>query len=299
MSLEYPKLFPAVFAYNGDSTEDIPVVPETLGTGNVSYQLGFPPETSLPLPPKGDGKSVSRSDMNALFKQITQMLMFVQSGGLFSYDSSLSYKAYQSIVLHDGIIYICIKDLDAGIEATPGVDKLSWQTLISYLQQSSASQVGNIIIRPVMKLPANAILCNGAEVAINDYPLLYNELGTESSEGCQPGFFKVPDLRGYFLRFLDMGRGVDSEPDRSVMSYQEDASRAITGQLGQLNNYAGLIGAQQGAFSSAKWGTSIGIKSTTGADNYISVDFDSSRVVPTASENRSKNVALVAAIIFE
>ena len=299
MALEYPKLFPAVFAYSGDTTDDIPVVPSELGTGNVSYQLGFPPETSLPLPPKGDGKSVSRSDMNALFKHITQMLMYMQSGGVFVYDQSLSYKAYQSIVVHNNTLYICIKDIDAGVEAEPGVDQYSWQLLMTYLQQTSASQVGNIILRPVMKLPPNAILANGAEVAIDNYPLLYEELGPESAEGCQEGFFRVPDLRGYVPRFLDMGRGIDSESDRRVMSYQEDAIRNITGQIGHINNYAGVTGPQEGAFQSHAWGTSVGIKATVGADNYITIDFDASRVVPTASENRVKNVALVAAIIFE
>lgn len=299
MALEYPKLFPAVFAYSGDSTENIPVVPTELGKGNVSYQLGFPPETSLPLPPKGEGKSVSRADMNALFKQITQMLMFMQSGGVFNYNQTLSYKAYQSIVSYNNILYICIKDINSGANSVPGVDRYSWQPLMTYLQQTSASQVGNIIIRPVMKLPPNAILANGAEVAIDNYPLLYNELGPESAKGCQKGFFKVPDLRGYVLRFLDMGRGIDSEPNRQVMSYQNDAIRNMTGQIGHINNYAGVTGPQEGVFQSRAWGTSIGIKSTVGADNYITIDFDASRVVPTAKENRVKNVALVAAIIFE
>ena len=48
--------------------------------------------------------------------------------------------------------------------------------------------------------PSGFLLCNGQEVAITEFPILYNIIGT--LEGCQSeneGMFKVPDLRGRFL----------------------------------------------------------------------------------------------------
>ncbi len=297
MALQYPKPIPAIFANKGSVTEEIPVSLSTTGSGRVSYDLGFPPETGLPLPPRGQGKPVARSDMNALFKLITEFMMYCQSGGMFNYDPSLSYKANQSTVLHKGVFYFCLQDNSPEQQIEPGTMPTVWQPLISYLQQQSASQVGNIIFRPTKKMPPNAIIADGRIVNIDQYPLLYAELGEESAEGCPEGQFKIPDLRGYFIRCADLEKGIDK--GREVMTVQGDAIRNMTGQLGHINNFAALIGPQEGVFALEKWGTSTGIRASSQTDNYMTVMFDASRQVPTAEENRPINVSLVAGIIFE
>ncbi|MGL6646721.1 hypothetical protein ACSZOH_15925 [Aeromonas caviae] len=114
--------------------------------------------------------------------------------------------------------------------------------------------------------------------------------------------FRIYDVRGEFLRAWDDGRGVDS--GRTVGGAQGDAIRNITGTFGDartgVNASVSFLNAS-GAFASIK-----GIKNTVGnttiiantPDNPYIVDFDASRVVAVASENRPRNTALLAAIKF-
>jgi phage-related tail fiber protein len=103
------------------------------------------------------------------------------------------------------------------------------------------------------------------------------------------GTFAVYDLRGEFIRAWDNGRGAD--PGRAFGSAQGDAIRNITGGI-----YSNTIVSGSGAFRSYGGGTQIStgvIPSSTNA-----VNFDASRVVPTADENRPRNVALPAYVKF-
>lgn len=61
-------------------------------------------------------------------------------------------------------------------------------------------------------LPADAnwLECNGAELLIADYQALYGAIGNAFGLG-NPGYFKLPDLRGEFLRGWDHGRGKDPD----------------------------------------------------------------------------------------
>ncbi|KGQ55484.1 hypothetical protein IE01_08215 [Gallibacterium anatis DSM 16844 = F 149] len=95
---------------------------------------------------------------------------------------------------------------------------------------------------------------------------------------------RLPDLRGEFIRGWDNGRGVDS--GRSLLSNQGDAIRNITGSINNITS-EGSIGAS-GAFSSSY--SSGGRAAGDGAGRSTAY-FDVSRVVPTASENRPRNIA--------
>jgi len=55
-----------------------------------------------------------------------------------------------------------------------------------------------------------------------DYPLLFGVIGTTYNTGGETGAqFRLPDLRGEFIRGLDAGRGVDT--GRTLGSGQGDA----------------------------------------------------------------------------
>ena len=99
------------------------------------------------------------------------------------------------------------------------------------------------------------------------------------------------DLRGEFIRGWDAGRGADV--GRTLGSFQGDAIRNITG------HYGNSMWRDQGT----GWGSSGGAfyygyypgNAPNGAGNYgTQIYFDASRVVPTAAENRPRNVSLLA-----
>ena len=92
-------------------------------------------------------------------------------------------------------------------------------------------------------IPDKYLLCNGQEIAQADYPELYAVIG--SLPVCQSdtdGMFKVPDLRGEFLR----GAGVNSHAGQGnggELGEHQDATRHITmSQWTELNQASGNIG---------------------------------------------------------
>ncbi|NEO55203.1 MAG: tail fiber protein [Okeania sp. SIO3B5] len=79
------------------------------------------------------------------------------------------------------------------------------------------------------------LVCDGEEYPIKDYEALYCKIGTYFGTASRPELFKVPDLRGRFVRGVDSGTGRDPDAaDRTasapggntgdqVGSFQEDA----------------------------------------------------------------------------
>lgn len=128
--------------------------------------------------------------------------------------------------------------------------------------------VGTVIIWPSAILPTDGtwLECNGQATAA--YPELAAIVGAT-----------VPDYRGYFLR----GYGGNS---LGIGVTQGDAIRNITG---------GVYGSVEEKGSSAYGAFGIVAISTPGPSaslKNIGFDFDASRVVPTAAENRPINKAV-------
>lgn len=140
-------------------------------------------------------------------------------------------------------------------------------------------------------VPAGWLRCNGDALSRVEYAQLFAAIGTTYGS-TDDTTFKLPDLRGEFVRGSDCGRGID--PERTLGSAQDDAIRNITGEM-QMH----LMGAvadthrTEGAF--AKGDTFAQSNMHSGTYWHTSrgpVSFDASRVVPTAEENRPRNVAL-------
>jgi phage-related tail fiber protein len=139
--------------------------------------------------------------------------------------------------------------------------------------------------------PSGWLKANGAAVSRTTYAALFAAIGTTFGPGDGSTTFNLPDLRGEFLRGWDDGRGVDA--GRGFGSSQGDAIRNITGSLvsALLDSVVGT-GAFIAEFSDQSSGAgSGGLNKMTGV-------FDASRVVPTANENRPRNVALLACIKY-
>nr|DAO43668.1 MAG TPA: tail collar fiber protein [Caudoviricetes sp.] len=141
--------------------------------------------------------------------------------------------------------------------------------------------------------PTGWLKANGAVLSRTVYTNLFAAIGTRFGAGDGHSTFNLPDLRGEFPRFWDDGRGVDA--GRVLGSWQSDAIRNITAQM-YLYGQDGS--SSQGAFGFRKQGERGLVWSRNDNNAGVVMDFwlDASKVVPTAHENRPRNIALLACI---
>ena len=84
------------------------------------------------------------------------------------------------------------------------------------------SMVGQIAFFLMDEAPEGWLHADGSTVSQSLYTRLYDKIGDKFNDGTEPaGDFRLPDLRGYFLRGWDNGRNLDS--NRLNMSYQNPA----------------------------------------------------------------------------
>ncbi|ELR3422045.1 phage tail-collar fiber domain-containing protein [Escherichia coli] len=161
--------------------------------------------------------------------------------------------------------------------------------LLAYLGlgEGSALPVGVPVPWPSATPPTGWLKCNGAAFSAEEYPELAKVYPTN----------KLPDLRGEFIRGWDDGRGIDT--NRSLLSSQGDTIRNITGFInevkGTIDTATFRLQTGTGAFALASQAkrniyNNLGTYETKN-NPYTGFSFDASRVVPTASENRPRNIA--------
>lgn len=149
---------------------------------------------------------------------------------------------------------------------------------------------------PADKIPAGYLIEDGAEVGRVAYATLFAAIGTTYGAGDGATTFNLPDSRGEFWRGLDLGRGVDA--GRVVGVAQGDAMRRIQAEFDGGMNVGASLG--DGVFSGiAKRGAqrSVRPQSYSGGSSYA-VEIDSLGVLPTASENRPRNVPKIPIIKY-
>ncbi len=160
------------------------------------------------------------------------------------------------------------------------------------LGEGSALPVGVPVPWPSATPPTGWLKCNGAAFTAEEYPELAKAYPTN----------KLPDLRGEFIRGWDDGRGMDT--GRAILSAQGDAIRNIYGEFKTVNaeNYSiwESVGSFKGAVVPLNPSTnnsyfslirSMVTERTDGAVYPKVIGLDASRIVPTANENRPRNIA--------
>nr|DAR96349.1 MAG TPA: tail fiber protein [Caudoviricetes sp.] len=157
---------------------------------------------------------------------------------------------------------------------------------------------GAVMYFAMQAAPLGWLKADGSAVSRTQYPALFAAIGTTFGVGDGRTTFNLPDLRGEFVRGWDGGRNID--PGRAFGSAQGDAIRNITGSIDtgsnnghQLFDEATATGAL--AISQRRWKAWTS-DTQDGRNNPSAFDFDASRVVPTAAENRPRNIALLACI---
>lgn len=164
------------------------------------------------------------------------------------------------------------------------IGKSTIADILTYLGlgEGSALPVGVPVPWPSATPPTGWLKCNGAAFSAEDYPNLAKAYPT----------LKLPDLRGEFIRGWDGGKGVDS--GRTLLSAQGDAIRNITGVVGysSIGDSQGLLGYVSGAFSASESkAPALSGASASGYQRSLYANFNASAVVPTANENRPRNIA--------
>ena len=158
----------------------------------------------------------------------------------------------------------------------------------------SSIPVGTIISWPVAQNPAdwqnpdgsyNWLECNGQAISQTAYPELFALMGG-----------KVPDLRGLFLR----GYGSQSYAQNNGSTIGVTSTTHTSGALGQVQGdairnirgdiYGGVV--EERNSSSGVFQMTHGGPGGDGRATDHGLVFDTSRVVPTAQENRPANTAV-------
>lgn len=145
--------------------------------------------------------------------------------------------------------------------------------------------IGIPIPYPLATVPTGCLAMNGQRFDKSRYP----KLALKYPSGT------LPDMRGEFIRGLDNGRGVDN--GRALLSAQGDAIRNITGQVSTDNGW--IFRNPTGAIFDPYNGSNIqklrAVTTPEGVGNDGRsigwLNFDASKVVPTANDNRPRNIA--------
>lgn len=177
----------------------------------------------------------------------------------------------------------------------------SYSQLLSAIQQlvSASVPAGFPFFFAGASVPPGWLVSDGAAVSRVAYAKLFAAIGTTYGAGDGSTTFNLPDLRSEFLRGLDAGRGVDA--GRVLGSMQGDAIRNITGSLTAGSSVdTQFVDSMQavGAFAVIPGNKGFTQDISGAAGQASGASFDASRVVPTAAENRPRNIAMTACIKY-
>lgn len=158
---------------------------------------------------------------------------------------------------------------------------------------------GCLLLATTPTPPAGTLVADGSEVSREAYAKLFAIFGTQYGSGDGVSTFALPDWRDEFPRF--------SGASRAVLTAQEDAIRNITGEVNFTSTvgsgtiiygpHVDIYSAEGGAFDAINDGSYAYITAGDGKGKR-GLRLDASRVVPTADENRPRNVAFLPCIIY-
>lgn len=181
------------------------------------------------------------------------------------------------------------KSIDTRINKAVETINQAISEVVDKVQQVETTPPGAIMAFARSTPPSSYwLVCDGRAVSRSTYSNLFSAIGTTFGAGNGSTTFNLPDLRGVFVRGWDTGRGFDN--GRAFGSFQGDAIRNITGSFGADDRmtYEGM----GGAFYHTGWHNT----GSQGSDGGVIIHFDASRVVPVASDNRPRNIALLHCI---
>lgn len=112
------------------------------------------------------------------------------------------------------------------------------ENIISLIQRELAKSngvpVGAIFAFPSETIPEGYLPCEGQELAISQYPVLYKLIGT--AFGGTTKTFNLPDLQGQFIRGLDREGNIDIKENGSLRELGDKQEDALQGHSHSTSN---------------------------------------------------------------
>lgn len=205
--------------------------------------------------------------------------MGVGTGQFQNYSSLRTYTTGEVVRGSDGVFYeFYDRDLNGEVQ---GVDPTESANRPHVWMRWDGVRPGQTVKWRSETLPEGYIVNDGDDYSRSDYRRIFAAFGTTYGAGDGSTTFGVPDDRDEFHRGWDFGAS-----GRALAEHQSDAIRNITGSI-----VGGVV--EEGAvFNGAFQLNGVGAGGAGNATD-AGIDFDASRVVPTASENRPRNNAVI------
>jgi microcystin-dependent protein len=244
--------------------------------------------------------TINRENLNALsYDNLTNGVNFKKlSTELHAKLSSLRTNEENDLLLqdkanHTGSIEKSFKVANATLPS----EATNLQQVQQLLQnQNSGNPTGTVIIFASITAPNGYLVCDGAEISRVDYANLFTVIGETFGVGDGSTTFKLPDLRGEFVRGFDGGRGIDlnrefgSLQGHELKSHTHTGSTNTTGAHTHNSEYRGTssIGASPLPSSSTFSGSLVNFPTSSSGNHSHTLTINSVGGV----ETRPRNIAL-------
>jgi microcystin-dependent protein len=175
------------------------------------------------------------------------------------------------------------------ILAADGVGGANWST------PTVQTPAGAVMHYAMQTAPDGWLVCNGSTISRLTYPALFAAIGISYGAGDGVTTFKLPDLRGEFIRGWDGGRGVDG--GRAFGTLQAESFKSHThtvtdpGHVHSMGDEAEYEGDVLNMFDSGKKRQGGPVYTQT-ATTGISI------AAAGGTETRPRNVALLPCIKY-
>jgi len=157
--------------------------------------------------------------------------------------------------------------------------------------QAEKVPVGTIIAYSAEVPPAGYLECDGRELLRADYPGLFAVVGTTFGKGDGVSTFRIPQLRGLFMRGWDHGNGFDPDRASRVAMFSGGASGDHVGSFQdfQVQAHSHIV------FSSSfnAFGIFQGIVGANASGSLLNVSSSSG-----GNETRPRNMSMLYAIKY-
>ncbi|MBC3438263.1 tail fiber protein [Pseudomonas sp. BW16M2] len=127
--------------------------------------------------------------------------------------------SYLGPLLNEGALCWILLSCDGGTQQVADAVHSQQAVTLGQLIGFSGVAPGDIKYTAANTVPVGWLKADGLLVSRAEYPALFTAIGTTYGEGDGLTTFKLPDLRGEFIRGHDDGRGVDQ--GRALGSWQK------------------------------------------------------------------------------